>query len=103
MQPDIHIHIHNHHEGRSIMCDQLERIFSLLNKINMNQQELADALAALKEQTDKARAEVVAKIASLEQAIIDAGNVTPAVETALADLKASVQASDDVVPDAPQA
>lgn len=110
MQPDIHIHIHNHHEGRSIMCDQLERIFSLLNKISMNQQELADQLTALadqltalKEQSEKANAEIAAKLQTLENAIVEAGNVTPAVENALADLKSSVQKTDDFVPDAPAA
>lgn len=103
MQPDIHIHIHNHHEGRSIMCDQLERIFSLLNKISMNQQELADQLTALKEQSEKANAEIAAKLQTLENAIVEAGNVTPAVENALADHLSSVQKTDDFVPDAPAA
>lgn len=85
------------------MPDQLERIFSLLNKISMNQQELADQLTALKEQSEKANAEIAAKLLTLENAIVEAGNVSPAVQNALADLKSSVQTTDDFVPDAPPA
>lgn len=65
----------------------------------MNQQELAQELANLKTQNDKARAEVLAKIAALEQAIANAGNTTPEVDAALAELKASVQTDDDIVAD----
>ena len=63
------------------------------------QAEHAAELRALKEQNDKARAEVLAKIAALEEAINNAGNTTPEVDQALADLKASVQTDDDIVPD----
>jgi len=91
----IHIHLHDYRSD--------ERFFSLLNKISMDQAELAVQLTALKEQTQKANAEIVAKIATLEQAITDAGNVSPAVEAALADLKASIQTVDDIVLDAPPA
>lgn len=67
----------------------------------MNQQELAVELAAVKEQADKARTEIVAKIATLEEAVANAGVVSAEVQAALTDLKASVQATDDIVPDAP--
>ncbi len=66
-----------------------------------SQAQLAQDLKDLKEQNDKARAEVLQKIADLEAAVIAAGNVTPEVEAAFADLKASVQTDDDIVPDAP--
>lgn len=65
----------------------------------MTQAELAAELAAVKVQNDKARAEVLAKIQALEDAIANAGNTTPEVDAALADLKASVQTDDDIVPD----
>ncbi len=88
-----HIHIYIHSENEDL-------IIKKLNQIMATQKELADQLAALKLQVDKSKAEVIAKIAALEQAIIDAGNTTPEVDAALADLKASVQAEDDVIPDA---
>jgi chromosome segregation ATPase len=91
----IHIHVHNH------AADFQKSIFSLLNKISMNQEELAQALSDLQAQTEKSDAELVTKIADLEKAVIDAGNVTPAVEAALANLKTSVQKVDDIVADAP--
>lgn len=83
------------------MCffNPFKSINKKLNLIMANQQQHAAELRALKEQNDKARAEVLAKIADLEAAIIAAGNTTPEVDTALADLKASVQTDDDIVPD----
>lgn len=60
------------------------------------QEDHAAELRSLKEQNDKARAEVLAKIAALELAI---GQTTPEVDAALADLKASVQTDDDIVLD----
>ncbi len=65
------------------------------------QAELAQQLRDVIAQNEKARGEILGKIADLEQAIIDAGNTSPDVDAALADLKASVQADDDIVPDAP--
>lgn len=67
----------------------------------MNQAELTQALVDLKAQNEKARAEIVAKIAALEAAVAAGGTVSPEVEAALADLKASVQADDDLNPDVP--
>lgn len=67
----------------------------------MNQVELAQQLTALKQQTDKANAEIVAKVQSLEDALNAGGSTTPEVDAALADLKTSIQAVDDLNPDAP--
>ncbi len=64
-----------------------------------SQIELATQLAALAAQQDKARAEIVAKLAALEEAIV-ANPVSPDVEAAVAALRASIQATDDIVPDA---
>lgn len=71
--------------------------------IIMNQAELAQALADATTQAAKAHAEIVAKVAALEAAIMAAGNTTPAVDAALAALKGEVQSLDDLNADAPQA
>lgn len=80
---------------------QNEFIFSQLKSINMNQQELAQQLTELAAQTAKAKEEVLAQVAELENKIVQAGTLTPEVEAALAALKESVQAIDDINPDAP--
>ena len=60
--------------------------------------ELAGALAEVQTQLDKAKAEIVAKVAALEAALNDV--TLPAdAEAALASLKASAQALDDLNPD----
>ena len=71
-----------------------------LDKIMTTQAELALQIAALTEQNEKARAEVLAKLADMQAAIDAAANVDPTVLEAFDALKASVQADDDVVPDA---
>jgi hypothetical protein len=63
------------------------------------QAELAQDIANLTAQNDKARAEVVGKIADLEAALAAGGPVSAEVEAAFAALKASVQADDDLVAD----
>lgn len=80
---------------------QNEFIFSQLKTINMNQQELAQQLTELAAQTAKAKDEVLAQVADLENKIVAAGNLTPEVEAALAAVKESVQGIDDINPDAP--
>jgi hypothetical protein len=69
--------------------------------IAMNQAELAAELGAIKDQNEKARAEILAKVAALEAALAAAGKTTPDVDAALAALKVSVQADDDLNPDDP--
>jgi len=86
------IHLYDHRDSRKVVL--------YLKRIIMNMQELAQSIADLKVQNDKARAEVLEKIAALEAAVANAGNTTPEVDAALADLKASVQTDDDIVPDA---
>ncbi len=71
-----------------------------LDRIMTTRAELALQIAALTEQNEKARAEVLAKIADMQAALDAAGAVDPAVLTAFDSLKASVQADDDIVPDA---
>jgi len=74
-----------------------------LESIMTTQAQLAAQLTALAEQATKAKNEVLAKFDELQVAITNAGNVTPEVETALAALATAVQATDDLVPDAPTA
>ena len=97
----MHIHIHNYNHADKEVLKKLDSIHSLLNKIKMTQEELAAELAALKLQEEKAKTEIIAKIAELEQAIVNAGTVSPEVQSALNELKASVQSVDDILPDAP--
>lgn len=70
-------------------------------QIIMTQEELLGQLQALKAQNEKAKVEITGKIAALEGAIANQGNTTPEVDAALADLKQSIQGTDDIVPDAP--
>ncbi len=72
-----------------------------LDKIMATSSEHAQSLRDLKAQNDKSREEILAKITSLEEAVVNAGNTTPEVDQAFADLKASVQTDDDIVPDMP--
>lgn len=81
----------------------LRHIIVRLERIIMNQAELAKSLEDLKAQADKAKAEIVAKVQSLEDAIAAGGATSPEVDAALADLKGSVQGLDDLNPDAPPA
>lgn len=65
------------------------------------QAELAQQLRDITAQNEKARAEILAKIQALEDALAAAGNTSAEVDAAVADLKASVQTDDDLNPDAP--
>lgn len=91
--------------GRSkqlkFLHSKIDSLILKLNTIMANQAQLAQELRDLKAQTEKAKAEIIAKVAALEAAIGDAGNTTAEVDEALADLKASVQGVDDLNPDAP--
>lgn len=78
----------------------LKPVLLALKRITMNQAELAQALADIKTQADKAKDEIVAKVAELEAAISNAGSTSPEVDAALAALKGSVQGLDDLNPDA---
>ena len=90
----IHIHVHQH-------LNDEHKILKKLNQIIMEQSELAAQLTALQTQTEKAKAEIISKIADLEGALDAADDVTPEVQAAFDALKASVQGVDDIVADAP--
>lgn len=78
-------------------------LINRLESIMTTQAQLAAQLTALAAQADKAKAEILAKFADLQAAIDAAGNTTPEVDAALAALATSIQATDDLVPDAPTA
>lgn len=77
-----------------------KRITNLLEIIMATQAELAQQLRDITAQNEKARAEILTKIADLETALANAGATTPEVDEAVAALKASVQTDDDLNPDA---
>jgi len=79
-----------------------------LDRIIMNQAELAAGLKAIQTQVGKVAAEqaaksdaLIAKVAELEAIIAAGGDVTPEVTEALEGVKTALQALDDVIPDAP--
>jgi|GEM_PF-4368333 len=88
-------------------------LFSIKNQLTAimaTLTELAEQLNAATEQNEKARAEIVAmqtatnakieeqtaQITALEEALANAGNTTPEIDAAMAALKASIQADDDM-------
>jgi TolA-binding protein len=75
---------------------QLERIEANINKIMATVQELSSILTEVGTQIEKAQKEILAKLDQLS-----AGNLPPEAEAAVADLRAKVQALDDIVPDQP--
>lgn len=96
------IDVYHHFDGD--VLSEIRRITQLQEQIMTTQAELAEQLLGVRDQVNKVKDEVTAKIAELEDAITNAGDVSPEVEAALAALKSSVQSVDDIVPDsAPQA
>lgn len=85
--------------GEALIVGLLLFLNIKLKKIVMTQAELQAELLALKAQNEKAKGEIIAKFAALEGALANQGNTTPEVDAALADLKVSVQGTDDIVPD----
>lgn len=80
------------------------QILNRLDRIMTTQAEHALELAAVAAGVAKIGTEtqsLIAKIADLEAAVEQAGNVTPEVEAAMVALKAQVVVVDDLVKDAP--
>lgn len=86
----------------SLVFARRRAILTLLERTSIimaSQAEHAQELRNLKDQNERNRQEVLAKIQTLQDALDNAGNTTEEVNTAMTDLKASVQAADDdVVP-----
>lgn len=72
-----------------------------LKVIMATQAEHAQALRDLKAQNDKAAAEQAAAFKKLQEALDASGGTTAEVDAAMAELKASIQAEDDLNPDTP--
>jgi hypothetical protein len=66
----------------------------------MKLSELLQALTDLQTQIEKAKAEILAKIAALELALSDV-DVPADAQVKIDELKAAAQALDDIVPDQP--
>lgn len=67
------------------------------------QKELADKLNTIGDELDKAKAEIVAAVQALKDALSAAGSTTPEVDAAVARLESGAQALDDLNPDTPTA
>lgn len=76
----------------------LFRIERRLRKIIMNQTELAEHLRGRDEQLNRALVEINGRIQDLITAVQNAGNTTPEVDEAIANLDTVSQALDDIVP-----
>lgn len=94
MQVHIHIHkhIHHHHDGA-------DEIKSQLNKIVMTTEEAVAKLNGIATQLQKVKAEVQI----LVDAGANAGNITPELQAAIANVAGAVQGVDDLNADAPPA
>lgn len=77
-------------------------LWLIRKEIMATQAELAQSLRDLKTQNEKAAAEQAAALKKLQDALDAGGMTSPEVDAALAELKASIQAEDDLNPDAPQ-
>ncbi|MFD4442506.1 hypothetical protein ACFWPK_22320 [Nocardia sp. NPDC058519] len=75
------------------------RILDTITRLEPLMGAVAESLAGIKDQLTKAQAEIVGKIANLEQLLVDAGKLDDTDLAALAELKSAAQALDDVVPD----
>lgn len=78
---------------------QLGSVINLLEGSTMNDDELALALEAAADKTDKIVAEVTAATAALQAALAASGQTTPAIDAALARLQGSLTIADDLNPD----
>lgn len=81
----------------------LDTLNQLIGKNMATTAETVASIQALAVQVAKSRAEVVAKIQVLEDALAAANVVDQSIVDALTALKAEVQTSDDLIPDAPSA
>lgn len=77
----------------------IRRIFTALLILEEIMGQVADALAGVKEQLAKAKAEILGKIADLEAQLAAAG-LDPADIAAVEELKGVAQDFDNIVPDA---
>lgn len=97
-----HVHITHHFDDcfvdllRDFFHSFTNRFHHLEKIIMASNAELQQALTDIGNQADKAKAEIVQRIAALEEALANAGNTTPEVDAAVEALKGKVQALDDL-------
>lgn len=80
------------------IADILSAISDLKETIMADQAALAAALQGVTAKLTEASTEINAKLAELQAAIVAAGNTTPAVDAALAEVQALATSLADVVP-----
>jgi hypothetical protein len=91
-----------HLDGLSDEFQKLRIILLRIERLIMaTQTELANQLLTVRDQLTKASAEIQSRVATLEEAIANAGNSTPEVDAALDGVKQIAQALDELNPDAP--
>lgn len=83
------------------LADVLAAIAQLKEQIAMDQAQLEAALTTVGTRLTEASTEIVAKLQQLQDAIAAAGNTTPEVDAALANVTTLANALADIVPDAP--
>ncbi len=77
----------------------LAPVIHLEKRIMATQAQHAQDLRDLKAQNEKAAAEQAAALKKLQDALDAAGGTTPEVDAAMEELRASIQAEDDLNPD----
>lgn len=92
---DVYVHFDSQPEATAAT---LARILKLQGTIMTTQAETLAILSNVKDKLNEASAELLAKIADLTAAVAAAGNNTPEVDQALADVSAIATALADVVP-----
>ena len=88
-----------HYVTPTVPAGSLAKVLERLDSIMATQAELQVQIEALTVQAEKAKGEIVAKLAELQAAIDNADEVDPGVVAAFDALKAVVQGVDDIVPD----
>ena len=90
-----------HHSEPPPTDPVLTALAELKGILMATKEEVTAQIVAATEQTNKIISEVQTATAALSDAIAAAGNSTPAMDAALAGLKAALQVADDLNPDAP--
>lgn len=100
----IDIYIHDSDDSNNTAAHSVHLFRSLHTKVDTimaNQAEQAAKLRTLASQLNKSKAEIIAAVDTLKQAIEAGGNSTEEVDDATAALETAVQGLDDLNPDAP--
>ncbi len=89
--------------GLAKLIDGLFRNDDFERRIEMKLEELSAALLTVSNQMAKAKDEILTRIAELEAAVGNAGELPPEVVDAVNAVIGAAQQLDDIVPDAPPA